>query len=89
MSIPLSNIVSAVAALCAVLGLVLLAARWARSAGLARGGTGQRLTLLETLALDRVRRLHVVRCDGREVLLLTGGPADQVVGWLSAGEIRS
>jgi flagellar protein FliO/FliZ len=34
------------------------------------------------LALDSGRRLHLVRCEGRDVLLLTGGPQDVVVGWL-------
>lgn len=30
------------------------------------------------------RRLVLVRCDGREALLLTGGAQDVVVGWLAA-----
>ena len=65
-----------------MLGLILLAARLARGAGLApRAGAG-RLRVEETLALDARRRLVLVRCDGRGLLLLTGGAQDQVVGWL-------
>ena len=81
---PLSptTILAALAALGAVLGLVLLGARAARASGLGQVGTGRRLVLQETLALDRVRRLHVLRCDGRDLLLVTGGGADVVVGWL-------
>jgi flagellar protein FliO/FliZ len=70
------------AALLGVLALILLAGRLARRAGLApRPGQG-RLSIEESLALDARRRLVLVRCDGRGLLLLTGGPQDQVVGWL-------
>ena len=86
MSLPASNILSAVAALGLVLGLIWLAARGARIAGFARlPGSGPRhgrLTIQDTLALDRARRLVVVRCDGKDLLLLTGGQCDAVVGWL-------
>jgi flagellar protein FliO/FliZ len=76
----------AVLALLGVLGLILLLARGARSLGL--GGTGprpgRRLGLQEVLPLDGRRRLVLVRCDGREALMLTGGGQDVVVGWLPA-----
>jgi flagellar protein FliO/FliZ len=36
----------------------------------------------DVLALDARRRLHLITCDGRRVLLLTGGAQDLVVGWL-------
>ena len=88
MSLSFSTLVPGVAALLAVLALVVLAGRAARLTGLARPGTGRRLALQDTLALDRVRRLHVVRCDGRDVLLVTGGAADIVVGWLPEGGAR-
>jgi flagellar protein FliO/FliZ len=54
------------------------------AARLLSGGSGQgaRLRVQETLALDRARRLHIVHCDGRDLLLLTGGPGDLAVGWL-------
>lgn len=74
---------SAAASLLAVLGLVLLGGRLLRASGLAPAAKpGARLGLQESLALDPRRRLLLVRCDGREVLLLTGGAQDQVVGWL-------
>ncbi|TCZ53681.1 hypothetical protein EXY23_24335 [Roseicella aquatilis] len=70
-------------ALLAVLALVLAAARGARALGLGRpvpgqGGGARRLALLESLALDPRRRLLLVRCDDRELLILTGG-AQEVV----------
>jgi flagellar protein FliO/FliZ len=53
-----------------------------RATGLAPQSSGQRLKLQEVLALDARRRLIILRCDGREVLLLTGGPQDLCLGWL-------
>jgi flagellar protein FliO/FliZ len=38
----------------------------------------------DVLALDARRRLHLIRCDKRRVLLLTGGAEDIVVGWLES-----
>jgi flagellar protein FliO/FliZ len=77
------SIVTAAGALLIVLALVALGAR------LVRGGvwntlprTGKLLTIQETLALDTRRRLHLVQCGQRQVLLLTGGTQDVVVGWL-------
>ncbi|HUA78479.1 MAG TPA: flagellar biosynthetic protein FliO [Acetobacteraceae bacterium] len=78
------HIVSSLIALAAVLALIWLAARGARRFGFApRGGGTRRLTLAETLPLDARRRLHLIRCDGRELLLLTGGGNDAVIGWLA------
>lgn len=76
-----STILTAAAALAAVLGFILVAARFARTRVLPRRAGGS-LTSREVLALDSGRRLHLVRCEGRDVLLLTGGPQDVVVGWL-------
>lgn len=56
----------------------------ARTAGLRPAGGG-RLARLETVSLGPRHRLHLVRCDGRDVVLLTGGPQDVVVGWLPDG----
>jgi flagellar protein FliO/FliZ len=73
----------AAAALAAVLALVWGLARGARAAGLGLAPrAGKRLQTAELLALDPRRRLVIVRCDGREVLLLIGGSHDVVVGWL-------
>ncbi|MEJ0016539.1 MAG: flagellar biosynthetic protein FliO [Acetobacteraceae bacterium] len=83
MVIEISSILTAAVALGAVLVLIWLAGRIARFGGMARrpagGGT---LAVQDVLALDARRRLHLVRCEGRRVLLLTGGAQDIVVGWL-------
>lgn len=77
------------AALAAVIGLLLLARRalvllppaLAPRALPLRGGA---LTLEQVLALDTRRRLVLVRCDQRRLLLLTGGTQDVPLGWLDA-----
>jgi flagellar protein FliO/FliZ len=75
-----ATLTTAIAALAGVLALVLLAGRAARQFGLAGvsrpGAPGRRLALVETLALDPRRRISLIRCDGRELLVLTGGPQD-------------
>ncbi len=70
------------AALLAVLALIwagqaFLRWRWRLPAAAAR-----RLRLTETIALDPKRRLHLVACDGRALLIETGGPQDMFLGWL-------
>ena len=65
--------------LAAVLTLVVICARVIRWSRTGRVSAGRRLLLIETLPLDRMRRLQIVRCDGRELLLLTGGGADLVL----------
>ena len=40
---------------------------------------GQRISVVETRAIDAERRLVIVRCDGAEHLLLVGGGADILV----------
>jgi hypothetical protein len=82
MPISATTLMTAVAALAAVLGLVLLAGRAARATGFTRFASSQRLVLRESLAVDRTRSLRIVSCDGRELLLLVGGGADLVVAWL-------
>ena len=78
-----SSVLTAVAALAAVLLLILLIGRLARLTRFANPGRAgaSRLRLQDSLVLDPRRRLLLVQCDGRSVLLLTG-PTDQVVGWL-------
>ncbi len=85
MPLPFSNVLIGLAALVAVLVLVLASGRAARAVLARRPQTGRRLALLETLALDPRRRLLLVACDGREALLLTGGPTDVVVGSSAPG----
>ena len=82
-----SSLLSAVAALLAVLVLIWLVGRMARFGGLARRPIGGGLLVVQdVLVLDARRRLHVIKCEERRVLLLTGGTRDIVVGWLDAGE---
>ena len=87
MPIPYTNLLTALIALVAVVGLVVLAGRVARACGLARARTGHRLAICETMALDRTRSLRIVRCDGRELLLLVGGGSDVLLGWLPGQEL--
>ncbi len=83
MVIGITSIITAVAALIAVLGLIWLAGRAARFGGMARRpATGGLLSVQDALALDARRRLHLIKCGDRRVLLLTGGAHDVVVGWL-------
>lgn len=86
MPLDATTLLTAAAALAAVIAIVLLAGRMARLTGLSRAPAGTaRLALREVLALDGRRRLHRIACGTGEVLLLTGGPTDVVVGWLPAG----
>ncbi len=78
-------LLTAAAALAAVLALIWAAGRVARIVGPARAwrraAGGRTLAIEETLALDQRRRLLLVRCERGRFLLLTGG-TDLVVGWL-------
>lgn len=81
MTIPTETWLLALALLAGIVALLLLLARGAQRFGLAPAA-GRRLKAEEVLPLDSRRRLVIVRCDGREALLLIGGPQDVVVGWL-------
>ncbi len=77
------TLISAVAALISVLVMVGLGARLLRSGGWSpRPQPGRQLALRETVALDTRRRLHLVQCGDKQVVLLTGGAQDVVVGWV-------
>jgi len=68
------------AALVFVLGLILLAAALARKSGLVGAARGaRRLALVETLALDAKRRAAILRCDGREHLVVMSGESVTVI----------
>jgi len=67
-----ANLIWAGLALTIVLALVLLAGRLARVRGLTADPRPARLVPLATLRVDTRRRLHLIECDGRAVLLLTG-----------------
>jgi flagellar protein FliO/FliZ len=79
-----TGLLTAAAALLGVLGALVLMLRGLRASGLAR--PGKRLAVEEAVALDARRRLILARCDGRSLLLLTGGTQDQVIGWLPGNE---
>jgi flagellar protein FliO/FliZ len=89
---PIPSLIPTLAALGAVLGVILLAGQIVRRTGLGRQLApirtegGPRLVILDTLPLDRARRLHVIRWEGRDLVLLTGGPADQVLSWVPPGD---
>ena len=67
----------------AVLGLIGLSALAARKFGLAAATGGlskkRRLSVVETLAIDARRRAVIVKCDGKEHLLLLGATGETVV----------
>jgi len=79
---------TALGALAVVVGLLLgsqfLARHFKLPQRLGRAGheSAGRLAISQSLALDPRRRLLLVRCDGRELLLLTGGPQDISLGWV-------
>jgi flagellar protein FliO/FliZ len=75
------GLLSAALALAGVLGALALVLRGLRAAGLGRA-EGKRIGVVEAVALDGRRRLLLLRCDGREMLVMTGGPQDVALGWL-------
>lgn len=82
MNLTFADWLTGIGALLFVLALILVLARLLRMSGLTPQTGGQRLKLQEVLALDSRRRVMILRCDGRDVLLLTGGPQDLCLGWL-------
>lgn len=82
-ALELGTATTAIVALAAVLGLIVLLARALRRFGLAPGqpvaGAARRLSVLEVLPVDARRRVVLLRCDGRDILVLTGGPQDLVL----------
>ena len=75
------QLLQAGAALGAVLLLLWALTRWLERRGLA-ARPNARLGLGPVLALDARRRVAIIRCDGREALLLLGPAGDQFLGWL-------
>lgn len=75
-----------VGALVAVLGLVWLAGAALRRRVPSSGAA--RLGVVTACAVDARRRLVVIRCDGREALLLTGPQGDSMLGWLDRETVR-
>ncbi len=78
------TLITAAVALAGVLLLLALAARLIRIGGwVPRPQAGKLLALRESIALDPRRRLHLIQCGERQVILLTGGTQDVVVGWIA------
>lgn len=69
------QITIAVGALAGVLALIWILQRILRS-GAMRPLSAGRLRVVQSVALDPRRRVVLLQCDGAEVLVLTGGPAD-------------
>ena len=87
MNATLTSLLTACAALVAVLALIWLAARLLRASKLVTLPASQRsLAVREILPLDAGRRLYLIGCQNRAVLLLTGSNNDVVVGWLPTSE---
>lgn len=83
MFVSTTSILTAAGALAAVLALIWLAGQLARFGGIAQRATGSRvLVVQDTLLLDQRRRLYLISCEQRRVLLLVGGAQDVVIGWL-------
>ncbi|MGG5812163.1 flagellar biosynthetic protein FliO [Falsiroseomonas sp. CW058] len=77
-----ATIGTAVGALAAVLGLIVLVGQVAKRLRLAPGtggGAGRRLAVVEALPLDARRRALLLRCDDRQFLVVTGGGQDVVL----------
>jgi flagellar protein FliO/FliZ len=78
----LLEIARLVFSLIAVIGMIGLAALAAKRMGLA-GANGfqrpRRLQLVETLAFDQKRRAAILKCDGREHLIVLDGASVTVI----------
>jgi flagellar protein FliO/FliZ len=70
-------------ALIAVLGMIGLCAMIAKKAGLVSGAVGlakkRRLAIVETLPIDARRRAAIIRCDGREHLVILGQASETLI----------
>ena len=83
----ISTIAIALSALAFVITLLAIAHRFAvrfKLPQILSGNSGSVSTLAieQSLSLDPRRRLLLISCEGRQVLLLIGGPQDLLLGWL-------
>jgi flagellar protein FliO/FliZ len=79
----IQTILLVVGVLIGVLALIGAAARLFQFSGWrAQPRSGRTLILRESIALDPRRRVHLVQCGQRQVVLLTGGGQDLVIGWM-------
>jgi len=86
--VDLLDFARAIFALIATLALIVGVAYGARRLGMLQANpqAPRRLKLTESLMLDPRRRLVIVRCDGREHLLLLSPAGDVVVSEMAAKE---
>ena len=79
----IQSIFLVIGTLSGIVALIVAATRIYRS-GMwrARFPHGRTLVLRESIALDPRRRVHLVQCGPRQVILLTGGGQDLVIGWM-------
>lgn len=79
-----TSLISAIGILAGIVGLVLVIGRIVSRLPLtAKVGAERTLVLRESIALDPRRRVHLLQCGQRQVVLLTGGSQDVVVGWMN------
>jgi flagellar protein FliO/FliZ len=77
------TILLVVGVLIGVIALIGMAAKLFQFTGWrAQPRAGRTLILRESIALDPRRRIHLVQCGQRQVVLLTGGGQDLVIGWM-------
>jgi flagellar protein FliO/FliZ len=77
------SVLMVVGVLTGVLALILVATRiFQFSQRRTRPLSGRTLVIRESIALDPRRRIHLVQCGQRQVVLLTGGGQDLVIGWI-------
>ncbi len=87
---PIHDVLTAAAALAAVVGMILLVRFGSRLVDLQRprASTNAALSLQASLSLDAKRRLCLIDCQGQRLLLLTGGPSDTLLGWLPSAAAK-
>jgi flagellar protein FliO/FliZ len=69
--------------LAGVIALIYVSPRLIHSSGWRpKPRSNRTLVLRESIALDPRRRVHLVQCGNRQVVLLTGGGQDLVIGWM-------
>jgi flagellar protein FliO/FliZ len=79
----LTTLLTSAVALAGIVGVILLIGRALRFTSFVKPrSSGGTLIVKDSIALDARRRLHLVQHGDRQVLLLTGGESDVVVGWL-------
>jgi len=80
MGVPAATVIAALLAVLALIGLAAHALKSLRPRlGVPVSGA---LAIQGVLALDARRRIYLISCADRRVVLMTGGGNDVVLGWL-------